>query len=255
MIPVPKMSKKRKNTSSAEETVGQPSSKIRTRKRNLDEGSGIDEESQINEAFSQMDGQLLADYLSRQTMKFESDLSPIELDDKYISANSIHDTTSWNKPRTLENLPHFLECFSGGPSKLRFTPKKNGSPHTILVAGAGLRAANLARIVRKYQDKDAVVAKLFAKHIKLKDAARFLRSTRVGVAVGTPTRLNDLIEDGALIVDELQRIIIDASHIDAKKRGILEMKETHEPLIKWLNRREFKDRFGLPADGIDLIFY
>jgi protein CMS1 len=41
------------------------------------------------------------------------------------------------------------------------------------------------------------VAKLFAKHIKLKDAIRFLSSTRTGIAVGTPTRLKDLMDDGS----------------------------------------------------------
>jgi protein CMS1 len=41
-----------------------------------------------------------------------------------------------------------------------------------------------------------MVAKLFAKHIKIKEAIRFLHNTRTGIAVGTPTRLNDLMNDG-----------------------------------------------------------
>jgi hypothetical protein len=52
------------------------------------------------------------------------------------------------------------------------------------------------RIVRKFQTKDATVAKLFAKHIKLKDSVKFLKSTRTGIAVGTPARLKDLMDDG-----------------------------------------------------------
>ena len=55
-----------------------------------------------------------------------------------------------------------------------------------------------SRVVRKYQTKDATVAKLFAKHIKLKDSVTFLKSTRTGIAVGTPTRLKDLMEDGLI---------------------------------------------------------
>jgi protein CMS1 len=40
------------------------------------------------------------------------------------------------------------------------------------------------------------VAKLFAKHIKIKDAIKFLKNTRTGMAVGTPKRLIDLMDEG-----------------------------------------------------------
>lgn len=53
------------------------------------------------------------------------------------------------------------------------------------------------RIVRKFQAKDSTVAKLFAKHIKLEESIKFLKSTRTGIAVGTPTRLADLVDNGA----------------------------------------------------------
>ncbi len=62
-------------------------------------------------------------------------------------ANAVKDTTTWEKPRSLDNLPEFLETFSDGPKKLQEAPKKKGSPHTIIVAGAGLRAANIVRHV------------------------------------------------------------------------------------------------------------
>lgn len=129
-------------------------------------------------------------------------------------AKSIEDTTAWEQPRTLDNLPGFLEKFAGNSTKLWSASKKNGSPHTIIVTAAGLRAAEIARyllhtyknvqpypdclsrVVRKFQTKDATVAKLFAKHIKLQDSIKFLKSTRTGIAVGTPTRLKDLMDDG-----------------------------------------------------------
>lgn len=52
------------------------------------------------------------------------------------------------------------------------------------------------RTMRPFVTKDSTVAKLFAKHIKLHDSIRFLKSTRTGIAVGTPTRLKDLMDDG-----------------------------------------------------------
>lgn len=60
---------------------------------------------------------------------------------------------------------------------------------------------------------------------------------------------------GALAVDRLERIVIDASYIDQKKRGILEMKETQVPLTQWLGRKELKDRYVAEKDKIELIFY
>lgn len=59
--------------------------------------------------------------------------------------SAVRDTTSWTKQRSLDNLPEFLEKFSGNPTKLWSASKKNGSPHTIIVTAAGLRAADVAR--------------------------------------------------------------------------------------------------------------
>lgn len=69
----------------------------------------------------------------------------MELSTDKSLATAIEDTTSWSKPRTLDNLPGFLEKFAGNSSKLWSASKKNGAPHTIIVAGAGLRAAEIAR--------------------------------------------------------------------------------------------------------------
>lgn len=52
------------------------------------------------------------------------------------------------------------------------------------------------RSVRAFQTKDINVAKLFAKHIKIQDSINFLKAKRTGIAVGTPKRLHDLMDDG-----------------------------------------------------------
>jgi protein CMS1 len=38
----------------------------------------------------------------------------------------------------------------------------------------------------------------------------------------------------ALAIDRLERIVIDSSYVDQKKRGILEIKDTHVALMAWL---------------------
>lgn len=135
--------------------------KPKTKKAKEAQDDELDIEAGINNAFSHMDNQLLADYIAQRTRKYESDLSSIELEDRYIPgttchlhwkleltiilANAITDTTSWDKPRTLDNLPGFLEKFAGNSTKLWSASKKNGAPHTIIVTAAGLRAADIAR--------------------------------------------------------------------------------------------------------------
>ncbi|KAH0543770.1 hypothetical protein FGG08_001952 [Glutinoglossum americanum] len=159
-------------------------------------------------------------------------------------------------------------------TKLSSAPDMNGSPHTLVVTGAGIRAANLTRALRKFQTEQATVAKLFAKHIKLEEAIAFVKKTRIGIAIGTPTRLINLLDEdhggvvsifqvkltsaataGVLSLENLQRLVVDCSHIDQKRRGILDMSETQNPLIELLNRQGLKERYAASEKGVDLLFY
>ncbi|KAI0600635.1 U3-containing 90S pre-ribosomal complex subunit-domain containing protein [Biscogniauxia sp. FL1348] len=215
----------------------------------------FDLEAGLNKKISLLDSFLLADHLAQKTRRFGTDLKPVELSGLDISPNAIRDTTSYQEIRSLENLPSFLEAHVDKPEELGQAPKQNGSPHTIIVAGAGLRAADLVRAVRKYQKKGNSVAKLFAKHIKLEESKAFLEKHRTGIAVGTPVRLNDLVESGSLKLDHLERLVVDASHIDQKKRGVMDMKDTMLPLARWLARPEFKERYTDPEKPLQLLFY
>lgn len=155
------------------------------------------------------------------------------------------------------------------------------------------------RAVRKFQKKGIAVAKLvrepqfcplrigkhdgtdkggywqFAKHFKIEEQALFLKKSRTGIAVGTPQRLIDLIENGmlhspspvrddpplltlvpdALSLENLRRLVVDASHIDLKKRGIMDMRETVMPLARLLSMPELKARYTDTERHVDLIFY
>lgn len=79
--------------------------------------------------------------------------------------------------------------------------------------------------------------------------------TRMGIGVGTPTRIADLLGEGALKMGDLERVLVDASFIDSKMRGVLDSKDTSKPLVDLLCRPEFKERFGDAEDRIDLIFF
>ncbi|KAK8917501.1 Protein CMS1 [Metarhizium anisopliae] len=221
-----------------------PEAKKKKKKAKLSkDDEALDMELGLNTLFNRLDNQLLADHLAQKLGRFGSDLSSVELSDLTVSANSIQDTTSWEENRTLDNLPGFLEKFSEGEESLKKVPKKKGSPHTLIVAGAGLRAADMVRAVRKFSSKDNTVAKLFAKHMKVDDQATFLKNRKTGIGVG------------ALSLDNLQRLVVDASHVDQKKRGIMDMKDTMMPLARFLTRPEFKERYGAEKKPLALLFY
>lgn len=49
--------------------------------------------------------------------------------------------------------------------------------------------------------------------------------------------------------------MVDASHIDQKKRGVLDMKDTMMPLAKLLTRPQLMERYDDEKKPVDLIFY
>lgn len=111
------------------------------------------------------------------------------------------------------------------------------------------------RTLRVFQTKECAIAKLFAKHIKLNDAKEYVRKTRMGLGVGTPARIHDLVNADCLKLDSLKRIVIDGSHIDQKKRGIFDMKEVYFPLLTFLNRADLKDRYTSTEDKVQILVY
>ncbi|RGP58764.1 DNA/rna helicase, dead/deah box type [Fusarium sporotrichioides] len=235
----------------AEDTPAQPKpKKNKKRKAGAPDDELLDTELGLNTLFTKMDNQLLADHLAQKLTRFGSDLSAVEISDMTVSANAIQDTTTWQEPRTLDKFPDFLESVTENPELLYKSAKKKGSPHTLIVAGAGLRAADIVRTritqLRNWQ---------FAKHMKVEEQVQFLENHKTGICVGTPARLMDLMDNGALSLDGLKRLIVDASHIDQKKRGVLDMKDTMMPLARFLSRKEFKDRYGDDKKPLALLFY
>lgn len=112
----------------------------------------LDLDRGVNLAVGRMDPQLLADHAAAQTRRFSPDLSPVELADLYVPAGAVADTTAFPpERRTAEGLAEFLEAFAGGKGgeeekrRLGTAPKACGAPHTVVVAGAGMRAADLVR--------------------------------------------------------------------------------------------------------------
>ncbi|CDR87341.1 uncharacterized protein SPSC_00467 [Sporisorium scitamineum] len=78
------------------------------------------------------------------------------------------------------------------------------------------------------------VAKLFARHFKLKEHEAWLREHTTPLAAGTPQRVAALIASGSLRLDSLQAIVIDQTWVDAKQRSVFDSFETRDELMKLL---------------------
>jgi protein CMS1 len=154
------------------------------------------------------------------------------------AALAIVDTTSWDKPRNLENLPAFIEQFkderrSNKPGKtLSDAVKQKSTPHTIVIAASGIRAADLTRALRKFQTKESFIAKLFAKHIKLQEAITMVKENKLGMGVGTPQRLIDLFDDGKLAMFMLPICILMISQALSPQADLRESSSTHRTLTQ-----------------------
>jgi len=160
----------------------------------------------------------------------------------------------------LTNTLNLIVCTKKGQSSishLKSSPKAAGSPHTILITPAALRAADIVRTLRKYQTTDSAIAKFFAKHVKLSEAVEYSKKTRIGIAVGTPARLLDLIKDGALQIKYVQRMVLDVSYLDAKKRGLWDIKEVQDKVTELLSIDGLRKRLegGSEGDSRGVMFY
>ena len=79
-----KKSKKRKREADLEQVAKKAAKKSKSKRSKAGEEDEIDTEAGINKTFSRMDNQLLADYVAQRTRKYETELSLVELEDKYI---------------------------------------------------------------------------------------------------------------------------------------------------------------------------
>lgn len=148
-------------------TVKAPAKRKKSKKAKLDEDENLDLKKGLNLAIGKLDSRLLADYVAQRTKRFSTDLSLVELEDRHIPGIfgseyysrsmlifyvelAYHDTSSWERSRTLQDIPDFLDRYSsraGGKKSLSSVSKQSGSPHTLVMTSAGLRAADITRYV------------------------------------------------------------------------------------------------------------
>ncbi|PWY98302.1 hypothetical protein BCV70DRAFT_202082 [Testicularia cyperi] len=84
----------------------------------------------------------------------------------------------------------------------------------------------------------ATVAKLFARHFKLKEHEAWLKDHITPLAAGTPQRVAALIASGSLKLDSLVALVIDQTWVDQKQRNVFDTPETRDELMKLLSHEK-----------------
>ena len=202
-----------------------------------------------------IDPALLADHFAKHIRATFPSSSPIELDEKYLPTKAFLDTTAYKKERVVANLPEFLEQFSVGGKDALSTCHQKGMPHTLVVTSSGMRTADLSRALRVYQNEACKVAKLVAKHTKLRENIQYMRTTKIGIAVSTPFRFIQLMDSAALNTERLQRIVVDGSHRDEKRNTVFMLDQVFKPLVDLLNEDSIRSRYGASHEKVDVLVF
>ena len=207
-----------------------------------------------DESIAARDPALMADFFAQRVAKHYSDSTVIEQQDIGIAKDWIRDTTEFEASHLAENLSQFLQKFVDGGKHTLTTSTAEGCPSTVVISPSGIRVADVVRELRDFNTPSTKVAKLIAKHQKLKDNIEYLSKTQVGIVVGTPARLKDLIAQKALQVGDLKAIVIDASYQDEKRRSLTDMPEVFKPLLDLLSNDQVKARLQ-DDKGAKLLVY
>jgi protein CMS1 len=88
------------------------------------------------------------------------------------------------------------------------TADKHGSPIMVIVTASAIRATEIIKSVSSKLIK-VKIGKLFAKHFKLSEQIEMLSKSYFPIVIGTPNRIEKLIELGALTLKETKVLLVD----------------------------------------------
>ena len=129
-----------------------------------------------------------------------------------------------------------------GKSKLNKSTDEMGCPVVLILCAGAKRATTVINgLSKKIHCK---ISKLFAKHIKIPEQVEALAKHHYPIAVGTPNRVEKLLELGALCLRNVDLVIVDVDE-DAKHYSILNLPGVAEDFYKlvgnWVSKETEKE--------------
>ncbi|CAO3624669.1 unnamed protein product [Mucor fragilis] len=176
-------------------------------------------------------------------------LSAVELEEQALPESHLVNNENFKQEHTLEALPNYVKFGVAGHKKLAKKPTVLASPVALIVTHSAIRAVDLCRALKEFAST-AKIAKLFAKHFKIEDQIWFLEHESIHMGVGTPNRLQALVEQGHLKLDNLELLVIDTER-NPKKFNIFDLQEVRTDLFQFLGKnisplmKDGKTKIGL----------
>lgn len=162
--------------------------------------------------------------------------STIDEADKFTPSHFATAKTPTPSPTTKRTYERSLVTFlkNGAVPSLKRLKRwpHTQSPMVIVVCLSARRAVSL---LKDLSSLNVRVAKLFAKHMDMADQVAMLRQNKYGIGVGTPNRLLKLVEEGALMMERTERVLVDC-HEDGKRFTVCTMNDTAPDLMEFINR-------------------
>ncbi|CAL8341689.1 unnamed protein product [Boreogadus saida] len=155
---------------------------------------------------------------------------------------------------TCNDLTHSLSSYLKEVcpkwAKVQKQHTEKSSVPLLIVCSSALRTIELIKQLTTFKG-DAKVMKLFAKHIKVEEQVKLLQKGIAHIGVGTPARLQALIEKEGLSLQSLTHLVLDWNWRDVKYRRMADIPEVKVDLLKLLDTgalkgcREGKVKIGL----------
>jgi protein CMS1 len=155
-----------------------------------------------------------------------------------IPADMMYIPKALSKSDTSQKCPFFSTIQTKIPdfqTKKKTPGSEVGSPLVIIVSAGAVRSVEIMRHLST--SAQCRIAKLFAKHIKVEEQVDMLREYNP-IAVGTPNRLNKLVDIGALTLSNTKLILIDMA-ADEKSYTLLNSPNVKEDFFKFLVENVF----------------
>jgi len=170
--------------------------------------------------------QALWNYFEEELKKTLSELELSEIrpehDEWFLKPDVEHENISSYLKEVIEDWQSDMDSHT----KLKI----KSSPAMLIISSGGQRAADLLRETKAFRGEQCKCTKLFAKHFKVSEQVKYLKSNIVHLGVGTPNRILKLIEEDGLDLSNVKYIIIDWSWRDVKTRQITTMPGVKEDL-------------------------
>ncbi|XP_062312538.1 protein CMSS1 isoform X2 [Osmerus eperlanus] len=161
------------------------------------------------------------------------------LDSCFLSCNDL-----------THSLSSYLKEICPKWAKVQKQHTEKGAVVLLIVCSSALRTIELIKQLTTFKGT-AKALKLFAKHIKVEEQVKFLQREITHIGVGTPGRLQALVQREGLNLQLLRFLVLDWNWRDQKQRRMVDVPEIKFDLLKLLDVgilngcREGRVRIGL----------